>query len=149
MIVIHCGDSQLKQPLSTQTGRRRRPTDLSRCIFVPPSVTRVLCAARAHFSFLYLQVKSLSISHPVLHTAPGCLCAGLPTTLQTRKPTESTPMCPVSDRTPNTVSLTNDIDRGAVGRPSGVVAPRTHTSSSLACQSFPVARAPLHLARAN
>ena len=48
-------------------------------------------------------------------------------TLQTRKPTED-PLCPVSHRTANTISLANDTDHDL---PYGIVIPRTHTPSLL------------------
>ena len=49
---------------------------------------------------------------------------------------ESSVSCLAPPCTANTVSSENDIDHGAVDRPSGVVAPRTYTSTSLARQSF-------------
>ncbi len=119
----------------------------------PPSVTLIRCVARAHCPFLHLQVKSLSISHPVLHTAPGCLRAGVPTTLQTRKLTES-PMCPVLHRTANTVSLTAVLPIDLLGcrpsRPYVIVirlsssSPGVFTSSAPALSDSSHGHAPLH-----
>ncbi len=96
-------DSQLRQPLSTQIGRRRRPTNFFRRIFVtrPSRSFSVLLVLTAHF---ITYRSGHSISHPVLHTAPRCPRAGLPTTLSPRKPAES-PLCPTLRRTANTVSL--------------------------------------------
>ena len=47
----------------------------------PQSVTLILCAARAHRSFLRLQTKSLPSFHPGLHDASNFLHGCLPTTL--------------------------------------------------------------------
>ena len=115
--------------LDSQIGRRRRPTDFSRRIFIPSrsrtfSVLLVLTAQ--------LQIKSFPTSHPGHHDAPDFLCGCLPTTLQTRKRTEG-PMCPFLHRTTNTISLPIDIDHD---RPCGIVVPRTHTSSSLCASIF-------------
>ena len=91
----------------------------------PHSVMLILCAARAHRSFLNLQIKS-----PLtFHDAPDFLHCYHPTT---RKLTEGR-YCPVSHRTANTVSLAIDAYHD---RPDGIVVPRTRTSLSLRASNF-------------
>jgi len=83
----------------------------------------ILYAARIHCSFLHLQLTSVSMFHLVLHVAPACTRAGLTTTVQTHRPTESLPS-PASHHATNIVSLPNDICHGAVPRPSSSLARR-------------------------
>jgi len=96
----------------------------------PQSVMLILCAARILCSFLHLQLSSVSMFHPVLHVAPVCSRAGLPTTVQTRRPTESPPR-PASHHSTNTVSLANDICQGAVDRPYLTPVPRRRSPAGV------------------
>lgn len=95
----------------------------------------IFFAACADCSFLCLQLNLVSIFHPVFHVIPACPHASLPTTIQTCKPTEGPP-CPALHSTANTVCLENDVGCSAINQSSGVVIPRTRTSSLLAHQSL-------------
>ncbi len=127
-------DSQVTQPLSPQIGRRRGPTNFSRHVFVPrPSRSfAVLLVLTAHV-FTY---RSSHSPTPIQYFIP-LLVISIPASLRLFKHTsQQRVLCVLSHTTANTVSSENDIDHGAVDQPSGVVAARTHTSLSLAHQSF-------------
>ena len=112
VIVIHCSDSQRRQP--DRNGDQAHTH--------PQSVTLILLATRAHRSFLHLQTESLPTSHPGLHDAPW-----LPAYDSTNPQANTGSQCPVSHRTVNTISLATDIDHD---RPYGIFVLRTHSSSS-------------------
>jgi hypothetical protein len=112
----------------TRIGRPRRPANFSEVN---------ICSSSSITLILY----SLSISHPVLYAAPGCLRTADSTNLQA---TESL-LCPIWRLTTNTVSLANDVSQKALGPPSEGFVPRTSNPSSLARQSPIAPRIPVHL----
>ena len=101
----------------------------------PPRPSRsfsVLLVRTAHL-FTY---RSSRVPSPIPYSIP-LLVVSVPAFLRLFKlASQQVVLCPVSHLTANTVSLANDIGRRAVDRPSGIVVPRAHISSSLACQSF-------------
>ena len=117
--------------LDSQIGRRRKPTNFSRRIFVhsPSRTFSVLLVLVTRFFLCRSNHSAPPIPYPMApRFSPGYLL----TALQTRNLTEGR-SCPVSHRTANTVSLAIDIDHDP---PYGIVVPRTHASSSLRAPNF-------------
>ena len=106
-----------------------------RRFFRPQSVMPISWTARAHCSFLHLQPNLASMFHPILHVAPACPRAGLPTSVQIRKAPESPPR-PALHRVTKAVSSASDFGHNAVGQPFWMAVPRTCTSSSFPHQPF-------------
>jgi len=111
------------------SAQRRRPTNFARHILVPICHAHSLCCS---YSLLVPSITAqLGLHIPSCTPCRSCSpCVGLLTTVQTRKPTESPPR-PASHHATNTVSLANDICRGAVDRPSLTPVPRRRSPASV------------------
>ena len=115
-VVIHRGESTL----DSQIGRQRRLGKFSRRMFVPPSVTLLFCVARAHCSFLHLQIKSLHLPSRTPYRSWLSPCRPPYDSANSQANGDSSVSCLASHREYCILPLANDIGHGAVDRPVGL-----------------------------